>query len=248
MGTCCSNPPLLNEPLLTTKPLPQNLQINPFSDTEFTNKVTKIQAHYRGHTVRKNVPFKPNPNSNMHAPSLQTAHLAYELPIPSQKVQTTLKLAGPFVHQTPFDPNFPILGPYEFELGAFYLGQWKLGKREGHGKQVWNDGSVYEGSWLNNMATGYGRLVHADGDYYIGNWENDKANGYGSYIHTDGAKYEGFWKNDRQHGKGKEIWPDGAIYDGDYLNGKKHGKGKFIWADQNCFEGDFVDNDIQVKF
>ena len=38
-------------------------------------------------------------------------------------------------------------GPYKYENGATYLGQYKDGKRHGRGRQVWNKGSVYKGYW-----------------------------------------------------------------------------------------------------
>jgi hypothetical protein len=71
----------------------------------------------------------------------------------------------------------PTLGPYEFENGSVYLGQWKNGFRHGKGKQIWTDGSIYEGFWEQNVACGKGRLIHSDGDIYEGEWKNDKAHG-----------------------------------------------------------------------
>ena len=56
------------------------------------------------------------------------------------------------------------LGPYCFENGAIYVGQWKNGEKCGFGVQNWYDGSFFEGYWLNNMTHGLGRLIHADGD------------------------------------------------------------------------------------
>ena len=49
------------------------------------------------------------------------------------------------------DLKFPELGPYEFENGAVYVGQWKEGQRQGRGKQFWTDGSFYEGYWKDNV-------------------------------------------------------------------------------------------------
>ncbi|CAD8174001.1 unnamed protein product [Paramecium octaurelia] len=137
------------------------------------------------------------------------------------------------------------LGPYQFENGAIYVGQWKNHQRWGKGKQYWPDGSVYEGFWSSHTANGKGRLIHADGDAYDGDWVDDRAQGQGTYYHVDGARYEGDWLEDQQHGKGTEMWPDGAQYVGSYVNGKKDGKGKFKWSDGATYEGDFRDNNIE---
>lgn len=98
--------------------------------------------------------------------------------------------------------------------GAIYSGQWKNGKRDGIGYQIWPDGSNYEGEWTDDKANGKGKLKHADGDVYEGMWKNDKAEGFGTYLHTNGTKYVGYWVADKQDGKGVENWPDGAKYEG----------------------------------
>jgi hypothetical protein len=107
--------------------------------------------------------------------------------------------------------NLPSL---TMEDGAIYSGQWKNGKRDGIGYQIWPDGSNYEGEWAEDKANGKGKLKHADGDIYEGMWKNDKAEGFGTYLHTNGTKYVGFWVADKQDGKGVENWPDGAKYEG----------------------------------
>lgn len=61
-----------------------------------------------------------------------------------------------------------------------YTGQWKLGKRNGEGKLVYNlddQSCCYEGHWVDNMKDGYGRmqyrfvviekLSHMPCDYFI---------------------------------------------------------------------------------
>lgn len=104
--------------------------------------------------------------------------------------------------------NFALTFPYEtkppaqLDNGAVYYGQWKDGKREGRGRQVWKDGTFYEGYWAQDMANGEGRLIQPVGDVYEGEWVNDKAQGRGVYFHQDGTSYTGEWHNDKQHGYG----------------------------------------------
>lgn len=63
----------------------------------------------------------------------------------------------------------PVLGPYRYEKGETYLGQYHNGMRHGKGRMVWPDGTVYEGQWISNKRHGKGRVIYAQGDYYEGN-------------------------------------------------------------------------------
>ena len=78
--------------------------------------------------------------------------------------------------------DLPFYGPVEVDENAVYYGQWKDGKRQGKGKQVWSDGSQYEGYWYNDMANIRGRLIHVDGDVFEGDWVDDKAHGKGKFL------------------------------------------------------------------
>jgi len=141
--------------------------------------------------------------------------------------------------------GLPVLGPYKYQNGATYQGQYKLGLRHGWGTIVWEDGSCYEGFWENDMSNGDGRLIHVGGDVYIGDWVDDMAHGQGSYYHVDKTVYIGQWERDKQSGKGKETWADGSEYEGLYKNSLKHGKGVFKWNDGSVYEGEFFKNAIQ---
>jgi len=120
--------------------------------------------------------------------------------------------------------GLPVLGPYKYENGATYLGQYKEGKRHGRGRLVWPDGSVYVGYWKDDHSNIRGRMIHSEGDWYEGDWLDDKAEGKGIYTHADGTVYQGDWANDLQNGQGVERWPDQTVYEGGYKDGLKHGK------------------------
>ena len=95
----------------------------------------------------------------------------------------------PFIPKTQTTPNNnPYLGPYLYNKGGVYAGQYKNGLRHGHGVQIWPDGSYYEGQWENDVVNGEGRLVAFDGDFYEGQWSNGKTNGKGVYYHPNGAR------------------------------------------------------------
>lgn len=127
---------------------------------------------------------------------------------------------------------------------AKYLGELLGGKKDGHGEQVWQDGSRYEGQWANDQANGYGKMVHADGNVYEGNWLNDMAHGFGTFTHARGGTYRGQWQQNLRHGQGEETWPDGSKYTGCYQNGKKHGEGALLFADGSKYSGNFQNNEM----
>jgi len=47
--------------------------------------------------------------------------------------------------------------------GHVYVGQVINGKRHGHGRRTWSDGSVYEGEWKNGRYHGHGKWTYPDG-------------------------------------------------------------------------------------
>ena len=54
-----------------------------------------------------------------------------------------------------------------------YIGEWKFGRRNGHGKMTYKCGSVYEGHWENDLRSGLGRLNYVTGCCYEGHWKAD---------------------------------------------------------------------------
>ena len=141
MGCCASHPP--PDASLTLSPAPP-----PPEDPELEKNVTKIQAHFRGHKVRKNnrneddikkenevfpcvnedIQSSPKEEKcNEHAPSSEIAKKIEEWPkIKNAQVEQTLKKVGEVDKREKVE--LPVLGPYELENGAVYWGQWKLGR------------------------------------------------------------------------------------------------------------------------
>ncbi|CAD8206471.1 unnamed protein product [Paramecium pentaurelia] len=206
---------------------------------------TKIQALYRGHSVRKQ-----NKEVEESFPPLQDVALPIEqVPeIYHHAVSKVLLQLGPFDYsKCSTMVGAKTLPPYQFlDKGGIYIGQWKNHQRNGKGKYIFPDGSLYEGYWVDDKANGYGRLIVNSGDYYEGEWKNDKNDGYGVYVHFDKSRYEGFWKDDNRHGQGTETWADNsAVYDGSFYMGVKEGYGIYKWADGSNYAGGFRNNQFQ---
>ena len=192
--------------------------------------------------------LQEDPTLSRHAPKSSIANTVQKMNEMSDTVKEIHTKEGvpkdTKQHLTDKYNEYPYLGPYKFQDGETYEGQFKDGLRHGFGKQIWPDGSIYEGFWENDQCNGKGRLINAEGHVYFGDWVNDKADGNGIFKHTDGTMYEGEWKDDVQNGYGKEVWNDGSVYEGMYLDSLKHGHGVFQWADGSKYEGQFERNDI----
>ena len=71
------------------------------------------------------------------------------------------------------------LSGYGRKIGniAYYIGDWKDGKRHGQGTIVYSDGTTYVGAFKDDMFHGPGKLTKADGTVYEGEWVQDHFNG-----------------------------------------------------------------------
>jgi len=92
------------------------------------------------------------------------------------------------------------------KLSASYVGEYKNGKKEGQGKQIYQNGTIYEGQWKDDKRNGYGTFTNEYGDVYIGYFKNDQRDSIGkitSFIepkYSDSTKSittEGIFKNDK---------------------------------------------------
>lgn len=61
----------------------------------------------------------------------------------------------------------------EYEV-AQYFGNFRNGKREGHGKMVWADGSCFEGIWKNDLRNTGTQVMGQSGWVFKGKFKNDK--------------------------------------------------------------------------
>ncbi len=98
------------------------------------------------------------------------------------------------------------------------------------GPYVWNSGDKYVGEWKNDNRTGQGTYIHSSGEKYIGEFLNNKRNGQGYNTWADGSKYVGQYKDNKRHGRGTFTWANGDKYEGEYKNDNRHGQGTYTWA------------------
>ncbi|EGR32220.1 p38 protein, putative, partial [Ichthyophthirius multifiliis] len=129
--------------------LNKNLSDSQTSENQIRElKEQKFQQDYH----HKQEKLEKSEQNNPHAPQPSVAIPVQHFPnFQNEKGKKTLIEQGEFIfdEDEQGNSNLPKLGPYQFENGSIYIGQWKEGQRHGHGTQYWSDGSIYEGYWRN---------------------------------------------------------------------------------------------------
>uniref|UniRef100_A0A8D0HAP2 MORN repeat containing 1 n=1 Tax=Sphenodon punctatus TaxID=8508 RepID=A0A8D0HAP2_SPHPU len=107
---------------------------------------------------------------------------------------------------------------------------WKQGKKHGHGKLSFKDGSYYEGEFVDGEIVGNGlRYWASTGNTYSGQFLLGELHGHGVLQYEDGRKYEGEFSYGKREGHGLLVDKEGQIYEGSFHKNKKHGGGKMIF-------------------
>ncbi|XP_064598997.1 MORN repeat-containing protein 1-like isoform X3 [Liolophura sinensis] len=153
-------------------------------------------------------------------------------------------------------------GVYSYGNKFFrYEGEWKKGRKHGHGKFIMADGSYYEGEFKEGEIEGYGFRYYAskgtsytgqfhqgepcgqgvfkyeDGTVYEGEFKDGKRSGYGTLKAPGTFSYEGFFHENKRHGEGAQTYTNGDRYDGDWINDKRQGHGELRQADGTIYDG-----------
>ncbi|XP_061456885.1 MORN repeat-containing protein 1 [Rhineura floridana] len=133
-------------------------------------------------------------------------------------------------------------GLYVYPNSFFqYEGEWKQGKKHGHGKLLFKDGSYYEGEFTDGEIMGNGfRYWASTGNTYSGQFLFGELHGHGVLQSADGWKYEGEFSCGMQEGHGLLTDKDGQTYQGCFHKNRKHGGGKMIFKNGDEFEGDWI--------
>jgi hypothetical protein len=83
---------------------------------------------------------------------------------------------------------------------ASYEGEFKAGRKQGHGVKTWPNGDRYEGEFVEDRKEGQGTYTWGrgpwEGESYQGAYVADKRQGFGTYRWPSGDVYSGPWEND----------------------------------------------------
>ncbi|HEX7052934.1 MAG TPA: hypothetical protein VF211_03245 [Burkholderiales bacterium] len=104
---------------------------------------------------------------------------------------------------------------------ARYEGEFKAGRKHGHGVKTWPNGDRYEGEFVEDRREGHGVYTWGrgpwEGERYEGGFVNDKRNGYGEYRYATGDVYRGEWKDDVAIGPPTEMMRARAKFEAEAL-------------------------------
>jgi len=109
-------------------------------------------------------------------------------------------------------------------------GKYKIGERNGYGKEYIANILIFEGEYKNGIRNGKGKEYDNNGKYYYnGNliFEGEYSNG--KRWNGNGYNINGNKEFEIKHGEGyiKEYYKNGKLkYEGEYKNGEINGKGK----------------------
>lgn len=92
---------------------------------------------------------------------------------------------------------------------ARYEGDFKAGRKNGHGVKTWANGDRYEGDFVEDRKEGQGKYTWGRGPWagesYEGAYVGDKRQGFGTYRWPSGDAYSGPWGNDAFTGAPTEM-------------------------------------------
>ncbi|XP_073937663.1 MORN repeat-containing protein 1 [Castor canadensis] len=138
-------------------------------------------------------------------------------------------------------------GVYEYPNSFFrYEGEWKGGKKHGHGKLLFKDGSYYEGEFVDGEITGQGCRHWAwSGNTYCGHFVLGEPQGHGTMKYKAGGHYEGELSHGLREGQGVLVDVDGQVYQGSFHDNKRHGHGQMRFKNGDKYEGDWIQDQRQ---
>ncbi|XP_070367402.1 MORN repeat-containing protein 1 isoform X3 [Equus asinus] len=133
-------------------------------------------------------------------------------------------------------------GVYIYPNSFFrYEGEWKGGKKHGHGKLVFKDGSYYEGQFVDGEIMGEGcRHWASSGNTYSGQFVLGEPQGRGIMTYKAGGRYEGELSHGMREGHGCLVDQDGHVYRGAFHSNKRHGRGQMVFLNGDKYDGDWV--------
>lgn len=129
---------------------------------------------------------------------------------------------------------------------AMYIGEWKNGKKNGHGRlRTGSQQYVLIGTFANDKIVN-GKIVFDDGEHYVGELDDDVEHGKGTYTWVNGDTYTGLWNQGVKQGYGVYTWGSepqkGDRYEGDWNNNCQTGAGTYWWNDGRVYRGMWRDH------
>jgi hypothetical protein len=122
--------------------------------------------------------------------------------------------------------------------GDTYYGEYRGGKRHGHGLYTHISGAVYDGEYIDGLKDGQGQMTYPDGAVYVGQFKAGKREGAGKYTYANGEIYDGLWRDDLKHGAGVYHFLTSLVLTGVWANGHVL-HGKLVGPDGTSFVGTF---------
>ena len=163
-----------------------------------------------------------------------------------------------------FEPHAPSGRRFDVRnpIGEHYRGGLVRGKRHGHGRCVYSDGSVYIGDWVMGHRHGKGTMRISGGkkgkkekkelQEGVEWWMSKDARAAVKYVpgevldggtHTltqcRGGKYVGQWRASMRHGHGEELDGSGNKYVGQWVAGQRNGVGRWLLKNGDTYHGEF---------
>lgn len=123
------------------------------------------------------------------------------------------------------------MGPVSRRTSMRAQGEFRSGKREGHGLSLSSDGlERYDGFWRDDQRHGYGVCKYRSNATYFGDWAGNQRHGHGVMVYANGDRFCGRWSHDRCHGYGihKAAESSGEVYCGLWQDDARHGPGRLF--------------------
>jgi hypothetical protein len=102
-------------------------------------------------------------------------------------------------------------GKWSYSNGDTFVGEYKDGKRHGHGTYTFAEGSKYTGEHKDGNFEGRGTITYSGGGRYVGEVKDNKRNGQGTFFSADGFIGLGEWKDNLPDGRFIEYRADKSI-------------------------------------
>lgn len=96
--------------------------------------------------------------------------------------------------------------------GSICRGEWAEGRQKGHCTVAGSEGSItYQGEFKDGKRHGHGRQFFDNGDHYDGGWREGFLHDRGTYYFCNGDKLHGVWEKGLSQGTGLIYHADGSM-------------------------------------